>query len=144
MTELFDYTYNQPADVVLPLRKCTKRSSNRLSKYCRRMRKDIVATGTYILDKQQKFWSNVYVNNPFKYAPTKYILYILLIALTVYQLSIKSTFNEEDVNLVPVIDGHASLSTISALIAALILFSSSTKGPGRFMFEFWFYSFAVP
>lgn len=135
---------NQPADVVLPLRKCTKRSSNRLSKYCRRMRKDIVATGTYILDKQQKFWSNVYVNNPIKYAPTKYILYILLTALIVYQLSIKSTFNEKDVNLVPIMGGHASLSTILVLVAAVISFSSGTKGPGRSMFELWFYPFAVP
>ena len=136
--------YDQPADVVLPLRKSTKRTSNRLFKSGHRIRREIVAIGTYLLDEQQKFWSHVYTNNLFKYASTKYILHILLIALIVYQLSTRSTFSEKNVDLIPTMDGQTISSTILVLMAALISFSSSTKGPGRSMFELWFYPFAVP
>jgi hypothetical protein len=51
---------------------------------------------------------------------------------------------EKDMNAVPLITRHMVLSAIPILIATIMPFSSSVKGPSRFMLELWFYLFGVP
>jgi len=134
---------NQPAQDVSSLPMSNKRSSTCSSQYHEQMRKAMTSTSTYT-GEQQKFSSKPYFNKSFTYASTKFLLSILLITMIIGPLSTGSMIYEKDMNAVPLITRHMVLSAIPILIATIMPFSFSVKGPSRFMLELWLYLFGVP
>jgi len=134
---------NQPAQDVSSLPMSNKRSNTCSSQYHEQMRKAMTSTSTYT-GEQQKFSSKPYFNKSFTYASTKFLLSILLITMIIGPLSTGSMIYEKDMNAVPLITRHMVLSAIPILIATIMPFSFSVKGPSRFMLELWLYLFGVP
>lgn len=135
---------SQPAEDVLPLAKCKRRSNTWSSKFHRQIEINIASTTTCVSDKQHKFWSNICFNNLFTCASMKFLLSILLVSMIICQLSTGSMIIEKDLNAVPLITRHMILKNIPVLIATIIPFSPILNGPSRSMLELWFYPFAVP
>jgi hypothetical protein len=135
---------SQPAEDVLPLAKCKRRSNTWSSKFHQQIKTNIASTTTCIIDKQHKFWSKICFNNLFTCASMKFLLSILLVSMIICQLSTGSMIIEKDLNAVPLITRHMILKNIPVLIATIIPFSPILNGPSRSMLELWFYPFAVP